>query len=762
MKNKITIFLMMILINIATFSRYLPSTVKEDIEIEKLKEQMSLIKSKIKVLEEIKEKKKDAKYKDIKIGLTLSGGGAKGLAHIGVLKVLEKLGIKPDYITGTSIGAIVGGLYSVGYTPDEIEEILTDKKWISFVQGGFVSDEIPLEKRIINKKYMVSVRFDNKFNFSFPQGIGSTQSIYFELKKLLEKKVNTQDFDKLPIPLRVIATDLNTGKAKAFSHGDLAKTITASIAIPTIFEPVEIDSRLYVDGLVSRNFPVIDAYNMGATIVIGSDVGNELKEKKDYNIISVLNQLVAIQSAQGSKEQEKLATILITPDVYNDSATDFENSKKFVKLGVKAANEKITLLEKISKYSNKRVKQPKIEKKFKGNVYIKNIKFTGDVSPKNQDIIRNILGNLNGQTVTYQEVEKSVAKLYGMDFIKNIYYSIDDEDLILNVKTNPSNLMGISVNYLTGYGTVFNMGTRISNLGTIGNNSLLNVKLGDYTGVKLSNFIYYGHSNKIGIFINGSYNENPLFIYKDNKKISDSLVQTALFEAGILTQYDNNMTLSYGIDYRHNKVRQKTGSFAEKDINSEQSYNSAFLRLGYDSVISTNNHNNYGIKSIFEYDLENNFSKSKSNIYGPSYIFDGYHKFFNKLTFNYGFTGGFYNKNREKSKERYFKIGGIKNNFSEREFSFYGLNYGQKIVDKFFIAKLGLDYEFYPNTYIGATYNVGSFHELGDKNNIFEEYNRGVGVTLTYESILGPLQFTVTRNKKGKYLSQIGIGYIFE
>ena len=136
-------------------------------------------------------------------------------------------------------------------------------------------------------------------------------------------------------------------------EGDLAKVITASVAIPTLFEPVEIDNRLYVDGLVSRNFPVIDVINMGADIIIGSDVGNEVKDKKDYNILSVLNQLVAIQSASSTSEQRELTSILITPDVLEYSATDLDKGKLFIEKGEEAARQQISLLKDLAKGSTR-------------------------------------------------------------------------------------------------------------------------------------------------------------------------------------------------------------------------------------------------------------------------------------------------------------------------------------------------------------------------------------------------------------------------
>ena len=143
----------------------------------------------------------------------------------------------------------------------------------------------------------------------------------------------------------MVATDLNSGKAVALKKGDLARAVTASIAIPTILEPVEIDGNLYVDGLVSRNLPVEDALAMGSDIVIASDVGNEVKDNKDYNILSVLNQLVTIQSASSTQEQRNMATILISPDIQNYSATDTKKGKELVELGKKATLEQLYSIE---------------------------------------------------------------------------------------------------------------------------------------------------------------------------------------------------------------------------------------------------------------------------------------------------------------------------------------------------------------------------------------------------------------------------------
>lgn len=744
-----------------TFAKTLTS--KEDFEINNLKEQIKILENKITQLEKIKKNKFKKNKKNIKIGLTLSGGGAKGLAHIGVLKTLESLGIRPDYITGTSIGALIGALYSAGYSPDQIEQILSKNSWDEFINGDFVEDKIPLEKKINNKNYMVSVKYDNKFNFSLPKSFGNSQMMYFELKKLLNNVEDIKDFNKLPIPLRIIATDLNTGEAVAFKDGDLAKAIVASTAIPTIFDPVEINDRLYVDGLVSRNFPVIDAIDMGADVVIGSDVGNEIKDKKEYNIISVLNQLVAIQSASSTDEQRKLASILITPDVLEYSATELDKSDLFVELGEKATKEKLSLLEDLPKNLTK----PTPKLKLNNNVCIKNIKFKSDISEKNQAIIDSSLSNIIDKDISLEELEMQLLKLYGNEIINYLYYDIEGDNLVLDVGINPNNSVGMGVKYLTGYGTTFDIGTTITNFGKIGNNTLVNLQVGDYLGVNFKNFIYYGYSNKIGIFANFDYNENPFFLYNGNKKISNLLVSTFDAEIGALTQYNNQLTVAYGINSSYAKLEQETGSLNPNEIEYSKNYNGAFFKVNF-NTLDSDIFPHSGSKLDFKYSWEGSFDKSNSSFYGPLYTFDCYLPITKKITFNYGLAGGVIKGDEINSMDKFIRLGGTKNNLQNKDFAFYGYFYQQKLVEDFMIGKLGVSYKLDTNLYLNARWNIGTYSDLKEspspnKKVIWEDYSQGFNLSLAYGSILGPIEFSVSKdNESGELISQLSIGYIFD
>ena len=226
-------FLIYIFLNFSfAYSENIELKSREDVEIENLESQIKVLENKIQT---IKKLKNDKNKNDLKVALVLSGGGAKGYAHLGVLKVLEKENIKIDYIAGTSIGAFVGTLYSIGYSIDDIEKVLDNLNTESFLESGTDLTGLDLDKKDSLKKYSFYINFDNNLNYSLPKGLRETEEFYLVVKNLLKNYENIKNFDNFPIPIRVIATNLNTGETKSFSEGDIAKVLTASMAIPTIF-----------------------------------------------------------------------------------------------------------------------------------------------------------------------------------------------------------------------------------------------------------------------------------------------------------------------------------------------------------------------------------------------------------------------------------------------------------------------------------------------------------------------------------------------
>ena len=259
-----------------------------------------------------------------KIALVLSGGGAKGAAHIGVLKVLEKYQVPIDIIVGTSVGSIVGGMYSVGYSPDEIEKTVLNLKFNSLLTNSKDRNLKNIEEKIENDKYPFTMSIDKNLKLSFPMGILNGENIYLQLKDIFSRAENIKNFNELPIEYRAITTDLQTGKEVILSDGDLAIATFKSMAIPSFLEPIKDENKFYVDGGVVNNFPIDVALSLGADIIIAVDITAETsKINEKSNLVTILDKLATYNGNRKTETHKKLADLLIVPDVKDHDTIDF-------------------------------------------------------------------------------------------------------------------------------------------------------------------------------------------------------------------------------------------------------------------------------------------------------------------------------------------------------------------------------------------------------------------------------------------------------
>ncbi|MCK5440113.1 MAG: patatin-like phospholipase family protein, partial [Gemmatimonadetes bacterium] len=224
-----------------------------------------------------------------KIGLTLSGGGAKGFAHLGVLKVLEEYRVPIDYITGTSMGSIMAGLYASGMTPEEIQVKMGDVDWISLFRDQPPREELDYRRKEEETRYSWNVEFGvKKSGIALRGGVLAGQKIGLLLRENTLHASAIDDFGDLPIPFKAIAADLETGQSYVLERGDLARAMRASMSIPVFFTPIEIDGRLLVDGGITENMPVDLTRSMGSDVVIGVDVSEPLRSREEItNVFSV-------------------------------------------------------------------------------------------------------------------------------------------------------------------------------------------------------------------------------------------------------------------------------------------------------------------------------------------------------------------------------------------------------------------------------------------------------------------------------------------
>jgi NTE family protein len=279
-----------------------------------------------------------------KIGLVLSGGGSKGFAHIGTLRLIDSLHIPVDYISGTSMGGIIGALYSIGFSPDQIEDLARNSDWSEIFTDTPPRSQLPHFRIKNSGKYQLEFQIKG-FTPAIPSSLISGQKISLLLSKLVATHSHTTDFDSLPIPVHFVATDLVSGKEIILDHGSLAKAMRSTMSIPTVFSPVEWDDYLLIDGGLLNNFPVDVARKMGAEYIIGVNVGTPKKDVKSLdNILDIVDQTTSIPGYQKEELQQKLTDILIKPNINGYTAADFDKDKieEIIKLGKDAARENIT------------------------------------------------------------------------------------------------------------------------------------------------------------------------------------------------------------------------------------------------------------------------------------------------------------------------------------------------------------------------------------------------------------------------------------
>ena len=288
-----------------------------------------------------------------KIGLVLSGGGARGFAHIGVLKVLEANRVPIDYIVGTSMGSIIGGLYAIGLSPDEIEQGVKSIAWDK------VFDDTAY------RRYQTFRRKQDDFDLFNIHRIGLTdkgiqlspgliegQQIDLALDRLAYPGFHVNNYDELRIPFRAVATDIETGKPFVIKNGNIARAMRASMSIPGALPPITIDGKLLVDGGIANNVPINIARDMGADIIIAVDVSAPLSDKKDIkSTVDVTAQLTTIMTRRIADVQLKTLKgqdILIVPKSKEISSSDFEMYPELIKAGEKAAKRKLRAIQKLS------------------------------------------------------------------------------------------------------------------------------------------------------------------------------------------------------------------------------------------------------------------------------------------------------------------------------------------------------------------------------------------------------------------------------
>lgn len=378
----------------------------------------------------------------LKVGLVLSGGGAKGLAHIGALKVIEEAGVHIDFIGGTSMGAIVGALYAAGYSAKELDSIFLITDFTGLIQDNLPRSAKTFYEKEDSERYTLTLPF-NKFKISFPQAISGGQNIYNELVRLLYHVKDINDFNNLPTPFFGIATDVVTGKEVLLNKGYLPEAIMASGTFPSLFEPAEVDGKLLIDGGVLNNYPVKEVRAMGADFIIGVDVQHGLRDRQSLlSATEILLQINNYRTVGMMKEKSALTDIYIKPDMESFSVIDFNLKNQIVQNGEDAARLHMDSLKLLAARQKAPVRKP-LRIKAQKTLLVNRLIISGNNNYTRGYVKGKLRFNL-AEKITFNKLQQGISNLAATGNFQTIRYKLISnglgEDLLLNLSENPSKM----------------------------------------------------------------------------------------------------------------------------------------------------------------------------------------------------------------------------------------------------------------------------------------------------------------------------------
>ncbi len=697
-----------------------------------------------------------------KVGLVLSGGGAKGFAHVGVLKELEKAGVQIDYIGGTSMGAVVGGMYASGYSSSQIEKIIMDIDLLSVIQDNILREDKTYFEKTYFEKAAISLPVKNG-NISLPLGLSKGQNILNFLTELLSPVDTIHNFSQLPIPFFCIATNIETGEEVIIEEGSLPLALRASASLPTLLNPVEMNNTLLIDGGVANNFPVDRMKGKKVDIIIGVDVQGTLLERDELSsIASILNQVVNFQVYRESGKQIEKLDIHIRPDIDDYTIVSFNQKEEIIKEGIKTAKSYKDIFKKISEKQKNKKAVNKIDYKEK-YFLIDRIILKG-----NKNYTQNyILGKLRlkeGDSVSYRDISKKINTLTATRNFQRVSYSLKNsfkgKKLELIIKESEINTFlnfGLHYDLLYKSGVLLNYNHK--KLLFINDELSLDFVVGDGIRYDLQYFIDNGYLLSYGLASRfNSFEETVLFDENNLNKINANYRD---FTNKIFTLMNINKqaTLGVGLEFKNLKIASNTFLTNNEETifdNSNYVNSFGFLRVdNYDKSIfpSKGFLVDFNFRWFMWSDRGNKSANSSSNLEFNQYSqIDGKFSFattfWDKFTFQNTYQAGF-TLGKEDSEIFDYRMGGYNKNYINNFIPFYGYDISSLVNQSFLRSEFNLRYQFIKNNHLNFIANYGKAAEnVLKKRELLKEIKPGYAIGYGLETILGPIELKYSWSPK--------------
>ncbi|CAL2079819.1 NTE family protein [Tenacibaculum sp. 190524A05c] len=692
-----------------------------------------------------------------KVGLVLSGGGAKGFAHIGVLKELERANVKIDYIGGTSMGAIIGGMYSAGYSADQIESLIRRIDFLSVIQDNVPREETPYFEKVFLGKTAVTLPV-KKGNIGLPLGLSKGQNVLNLLTEILSPVDEISDFSKLPVPFFCIGTDIETGQEVVLEEGSLPLALRASASFPTLLNPVDVNGRLIVDGGVANNFPVDRMKEKGVDIIIGVNVqGTLLKRSELTSVASLLSQIVNFQMYRKSDEQVEKLDIHIHPDINEYTVVSFDDKEAIFKEGDRKAKQFRSVFKKLAEQQQNSIKRKGIDiKKINKRFLIDRIVLKGNIN-YTQDYVLGKLRLKEGDTVSYQDISKKINALTATKNFQRVDYSLEKsfegKKLNIIVKENDiKTFLSLGLHYDGLYKTGVLLNYNHKKMFFKNDELSFDLVVGDKIRYDLEYLIDNGYLLSVGVASRyNTFNSDVLFNENNLNKINVSY-RDFTNKFYLQTTFSKKTAFGAGIELKSLKVSSDTFlTNDEETLFDDSVYFNPFAFLHVDThdkaALPTKG---FSIRTKFRWFLLSNRNESLDKFALGSVAFNQYSQidgrfsfaktFWDRLTFQNILEAGF-TLGEEDSEIFDYRLGGYNQNYINNFIPFYGYDISSLSDQSFLKSEFHFRYKLFENHHLGILANYGRIGKnVLNRGELLKEVKSGYAVGYSFETLLGPVE----------------------
>jgi len=701
-----------------------------------------------------------------KVGLALSGGGAKGIAHVGIIKVLEEANIKIDYISGTSMGAIIGGLYAAGWSSDQLDSIVRVEDLSSYMVDAFPRSTRPHFDKEYGEKYAIAFSVDGK-KIQLPSAVSSGQLLSNFFNRLTRHVSHIDDFDDLPIPFVAFGTDVETGESIAFESGDLGRSMRASGAFPGLLTPFEIDNKLITDGGITNNFPAKILKDKGMDYVIGSNVESGLYTKEDLlTITNIIEQISSFQIVKSSKAQRKYCDLIIRPEIEEFGVTDFNKADTLLKLGTAAAMAKWDSL-KLFSTDNFIVKNKALKRDQTDSINISKVSIIKNPAFTDERILDFFKSSLPSK-ISEEDFYNGINSIFGSHTQRYVDYYFrkneGEESFTLMLDPKPKNgydrELRLGVHFDNAYQSSLLINGTILNL--LSNNSITSVNLIIGDKVRYTANFLAEYSKKPDLGIDSRLDLNTIPIEVPILLPGDTMTQKATFDFDYLDwshdiyarfYSDNNHSvgLSGEIKFYNASTDQLSLPTETRGIGENGIYFTGSIFSRYDS----RDQRDFAKKGFYSYaqlryihPLTSDFYENPSSIhsYNLDWSFLKIFKIANNFSIGWGGNVGL--TSEDATPPYIYFVGGNNQNFINNFKAFEGLVYAQEFDNNLLSTNIYGQLEVFNGHYCKIAIN-GALLSNSVNNFSTDRHIRSFSGSYGIDTPIGPVELTGAFSNKG-------------